>query len=192
MWWSDWYKTASGAVSASIETAQSAVGGLFREPAIGASVYQPDDVSSSEAVRARASGTPWDLFPVDATYPPVSTDLQQSTLTRLPTWDEMSIWQKAKAYVGIIPGAAADTVGLGREGAATPATTAAAAGETVAKTAESVGKVAGGLVSSTVGSALGLGSGGVGGFVSSTLVKVIIGLVVIVVGLYFVNRIASR
>lgn len=192
MWWSDWYTRATGAVSASIAAAQSSVASLFKEPPLGSGVYVPDDPPLSDHLRDRMTGTPNDLFFIEPGPLPVSTDIGQLIATRPRTWDEMSWWEKAKTYVGIVPGAVADTAGMGRETAETPVTFARSAGETVAKTAESVTETAGSLVGGTVSAALGLGPGGVGGFLSSTLVKVILGLVVIVVGLFFVMRIQAR
>jgi len=192
LWWDSWYGTATGAVSASMTAARDAVSSLFKEPSIGSGAYEPDDPPLSDVLRSRQSGTPYDLFSVESGPLAASTDIQQSILTRPKTWDEMSWWEKARTYVGIVPGAVADTVGMGRPAAATPASTVAAAGESVAAGAESVGKAVGGVVSGTVSSALGLGQGGVGGFLGSTLWKIILGLVVIVVGLFFVMRIAKR
>lgn len=191
--WDGWYSSAVETVGASWDAAQSSVGALFKEPPLGSIAYDPDDVSVSDAVRSRQTSSPADLFPFDPGPLPVATDIQAQILTRPKSWDEMTLWEKAKAYAtGIVPGAVADTVGLGRPGAQTPADVAAAAGQSVTRTAESVGQTAGGLVASTVGAALGVGPGGLGGFLSSTLVKVVIGLLVIVVGLFFVMRIQAR
>ena len=150
-------------------------------------------MSVSDVVRDRRSGSPADLFPVDPGPWPVNTDIQQAIVKRPKTWDEMSFWEKAKTYVGIAPGAIADTVGLSeRPGASTPISGPSGGvqtiGNTISDTAAGVGSAAGRVVSST----LGLPPGGIGGFLSSTLVKVIIGLVVVVVGLYFVMRISNR
>lgn len=192
-WWSDWYTSASSAVGGTIAAVENSVSGLFKEPATGSIAYSPDDVSTSDRVRDRSAPLYTDqLFPIDAGPWPVNTDIQQAIVSRPKTWDEMSFWEKAKTYVGIVPGAVADTVGLGRVGAETPVSTVTKAGEVVADTAESVGSAAGRVVSTTVGGALGLPPGGLGSFLSSTLVKVILGLVVVVVGLYFVLRITGR
>jgi hypothetical protein len=197
MWWSDWYQSATGAVSASFTAAQDSVGSLFREPPTGSGVYNPDDRPTTDAIAARQTYSPDDLFPAAPGPLPASTDIQQAIATRPKAWDELSWWEKAKTYVGIAPGAVADTIGLsGREGASTPVSGPSGGAQTiggvVADTAESVGAGIGNVVSSTVSKTLGLPEGGIGGFLSSTLVKVILGLVVVVVGLYFVARITGR
>lgn len=190
MWWSDWYDQASGAVSGAVSSAQSTVSALFREPQVGSGAYEPDDPAALRIIQERRSGTPYDLFPVNPGPMPVATDIQQQILARPKTWDEMSFWEKAYAYAGIAPGAVADTVGLsGRAGSETPATAATSAGKAAAAGVQSVGETVGGLVNTTVSGALGLGKGGLGGLLGSTLTKVILALVVIVVGLYFVARI---
>lgn len=191
--WSGWYESATGAVSGAMEAAQTTVGALFKDPPTGSGAYNPDDVSVSEAVRERRSGTTFDLFPEDAGPFSVQTDIQQAILTRPKTWDEMSWWEKAKTYAGVAPGAVADTIGVsGRPGASTPFTGPDAGfttvGNTISNSIGAVGQAAGGVVSKT----LGLPEGGLGGFLNSTLSKVIIGLVVIVVGLFFLNRIVNR
>jgi len=191
-WWNQWYSSATDAVGATIQRTQDAVSSLFREPPTGSSIYIPDDPPLSDILRSRQSNTPYDLFSVDPGPLSIATDIQQQILERPKTWDEMSWWERAKSYVGVLPGAVADTAGIGRETAETPASTVIAAGSTVASTAESVSKTVGGVVGGTVSTALGLGPGGVGGFLSSTLTKVVIGLVVIVAGLYFVTRLMKR
>lgn len=188
MFWDNWYTNAQSAVAGSWDAAQASVSSLFKEPPVGSIAYQPDDTPVSDVLRDRKSNTAWDLFPVDPGPLPIATDIQAQIATRPKTWDEMSFWEKAKTYVGVVPGAVADTAGLGRQGATTPADVAAAAGTAVTKTAETVGSAAGGLVNKT----LGLPPGGLGGFLGSTLVKIIVGLVVVVVGLYFVARITGR
>jgi hypothetical protein len=197
MWWSDWYVNATGAVSQSYNAAQNTVASLFKDPPTGSGAYNPDDRPTTDAVAERATYSPDDLFPAAPGPLPVTTDIQQAIATRPKTWDEMSWWEKAKTYVGVAPGAIADTVGLSsREGASTPVSGPSGGlktiGGTIADTAESVGTGVGGIVSSTVSKTLGLGPGGIGGFLSSTLVKVIIGLVLVVVGLYFIARITGR
>jgi hypothetical protein len=196
-WWSDWYTNATGAVGASMTAAQDTVSSLFRDPPTGSGAYFPDDAPVTDAVAARATSSPDDLFPAGPGPLPLTTDIQQSILTRPKTWDEMSWWEKAKTYVGIAPGAVADTFGLsGREGSSTPVSGPSGGVETIggaiSDTAESVGSGVGRVVSSTVSKTLGLPEGGIGGFLSSTLVKVIVGLVVVVVGLYFLARITGR
>lgn len=196
-WWSDWYTSATGAVSGSMTAAQDTVASLFKDPPTGSAAYFPDDPPTTDAQNARATGSAQDLFPSAPGPLPISTDIQQAILTRPKTWDEMSWWEKAKTYVGVAPGAVADTFGLsGREGASTPVSGPSGGVETIGgiitDTAESVGSGVGRVVSSTVSKTLGLPEGGIGGFLSSTLVKVIIGLVVVVVGLYFILRIQTN
>lgn len=192
-WYSDWYGNAVDAVGGAWDAAQASVSGLFKNPPTGSGAYQPDDISVSDVVRERRSQTPADLFPVNPGPFDISTDIQQAIMQRPKTWDEMSFWEKAKTYVGIAPGAIADTIGVsGRPGASTPVSGPSGGvqtiGGTISNTADKVGEAAGRVVSST----LGLGPGGIGGFLSSTLVKVILGLVIIVVGLYFVLKIQAR
>lgn len=193
MWWNDWYDRASSAVGGAMTAAQETVSGLFREPTYGSGAYQPDDVPLSDTIRSRQSGSPQDLFSVDPGPFPVMTDIDQAILSRPKSWDEMSLWEKAKTYVGIVPGAVADTVGLSsRPGASTPVSGPSAGlptiGNTISDTANKAAQAVGGVASS----ALGLPPGGLGGFLGSTLSKVLIGLVVIVVGLFMVNRILNR
>jgi hypothetical protein len=180
--WDDWYGRATAAVGASITAAQSTVGSLFKEPPVGSIAYQPDDPPLSDVLRSRQSSTPYDLFPVESGPLPVSTDIAQQIAQRPKTWDEMSFWEKAKAYVGVVPGAVADTIGVGREGSATVKTGA----ETIASTAESVLQKAGGVVAAPVKGAL--GTPNLGGLLSTTLTKVVIGIVALVVFLFFINR----
>lgn len=193
MWWSDWYASATGAVSGSITAVETSVAPLFKENPNGSGAYVPDDAPLSDVLRDRASGTPADLFPMPADTWPVNTDVQQAIVSRPKTWDEMSFWEKAKTYVGIAPGAIADTIGLSeRPGASTPVSGPNAGFQTVGNTISDTAANVGASVGNVVGKTLGLPAGGVGGFLSSTLVKVLIGLVVIVVGLFFVLRITNR
>lgn len=191
--WDGWYTNSVDAVGGAWDAAQASVSHLFKGPTYGSGSYQPDDVSVSDVVRERRSQTPADLFPINPGPFAVTTDIQQAIMERPKTWDEMSFWEKAKTYAGIYPGAIADTIGISdRPGASTPVSGPSAGfptiGESVSNTANKVGAAVGGVASST----LGLGPGGLGGFLGSTLVKVIIGLVVIVVGLYFVLKIQAR
>lgn len=192
-WWSSWYESSVNAVGAAWDASQATVSSLFKGPTYGSGTYQPDDVSVSDVVRERRSQTPSDLYPVNPGPFDVTTDIQQAIMQRPKTWDEMSWWEKAKTYVGIAPGAIADTIGISdRPGASTPVSGPSGGiqsiGGAISNTADRVGEATGRVVSST----LGLGPGGIGGFLGSTLAKVIIGLVVIVVGLYFVLKIQAR
>ena len=193
MWWSDWYTRASDAVSGAVTATETSVASLFKENPNGSGAYAPDDAPTSDVLRDRMSGTPADLFPVPPDTWPVNTDVQQAIVSRPKTWDEMSWWEKAKTYVGIAPGAIADTIGVSnRPDASTPVSGPSAGfqtvGNVISDTAGNVGAAAGNVVSKS----LGLPAGGIGGFFSSTLAKVILGLVVVVVGLYFVLRITNR
>lgn len=193
MWWSSWYANATGAVSATMEAAQTTVASLFKDPPTGSGAYNPDDLSVSDIVRERRSSSPADLFPEDPGPFRVQTDIQQAILTRPKTWDEMSFWEKAKTYVGVSPGAVADTVGLSqRPGSSTPVSGPDAGFPAVGGAVKYVIEGAAGAVGSGAQKALGLPPGGLGPFLSSTLVKVIIGLVVVVVGLFFLMRITNK
>src|SRR6266508_2224802 len=106
MFWDTWYTNAQNAVSGAVKVSQDALGSLFRSP--DNADINPDD---QPAVAGVKTGSSVDLFWDIPSTPKVADDISQIP----PTWDQTPWYSKLWTYgTSIIPGAVADTVGVGR------------------------------------------------------------------------------
>jgi hypothetical protein len=171
-WYSDWYAQASDAVGSTVEAGQEWVSGLFKTPTPDtAGGINSDDTPSSPgsptAEILRDTGL-WRGEPTtDITIPPA---IQKAPAQSSILGDIMQLPGQAVEQVKILVGGIADTFGLtSRPGAQTVTGTVR---QGVTKAIESIPVL--------------------GGFLQTTLSKIIVVLVLAVLGLFIVNRFLGR
>src|SRR6266545_865934 len=172
-WYSDWYAQASGAVGSTIEAGQEWASSLFRAPTpdTAGGINSDDSPSVKGSYTAeilRDEGIFNEAFPTtDVMIPPA---IQAAPAQTSLLGDIMQLPGQAVEQAKIWFGAIGDTLGLtSRPGAETPITTVKTA---VKKTVESLPVV--------------------GQFLQSTLSKIVVTLVLVVIILFVANRFLAK